>query len=133
MYTLAILTILLRYLVYLIMDLRYFHNTQSGPGVNKLLQLLIMFLNSLLENSGQLVFDRVGISSRSSKLIWWFWAKLKVRCNICQRSLISMQSCLLNCSAWITSNLYFLIPFIRFQGLWFFNVISWILSLKMIV
>jgi len=47
----AMLTILMRHLSCLRMDLRWLHDNLSGPEVDKLLQLLITFLNSSLEKT----------------------------------------------------------------------------------
>ena len=52
-HTLAMLTILVRHLSFLITDLRCFHEIQSGPDIDKLLHLTIALLNSSLKNRGQ--------------------------------------------------------------------------------
>jgi len=65
----AMLTILMRHSSCLRMDLRWFHNNLSGPGIDELLQLLIAFLNSSLENSTQKDGDLSIISSRTSMSI----------------------------------------------------------------
>jgi len=109
---------------------RCFHETQSSPRVDKLLHLLIVFLNSFLEKSSYSIVDFDGISSNRLGFIWQFCAKLNVWCNVCHRLLISIQSWLLYCSAFIAGNLHFLTQFIRSHSLQFFKVISWILSLK---
>ena len=48
------------------MDLRWLHDNLSGPGVDELLQLLIIFLNSSLENSTQ----KNGDLSMKSSIEW---------------------------------------------------------------
>ena len=130
MHILVMLMILIKHLSSLIIALKYFHKIQSSPEVDKLLYLAIVFLNSSLEKSShsKVCFDR--ISFNRLELIWWFYAKLNIWYNTCQRLLISIQGCLLNYSALIASNLCFLTQFTRSHGLQFFKAISWILSSK---
>jgi len=47
---LTMLMILVRHLLSLMTTLRYFHEIQSSPGVNKLLHLTMVLLSSSLEN-----------------------------------------------------------------------------------
>ena len=49
MHILAMLTILVRHILFLMTILRCFQKTQSSPGVDELLHLSITFLNSSLE------------------------------------------------------------------------------------
>jgi len=65
----AMLMILMRHSSCLRMDLRWFYNNLSGPGIDELLQLLIAFLNSSLENSTKKDGDLSIISSRTSMSI----------------------------------------------------------------
>ena len=55
MQTLAILIMLRRYLLFSIMTFRYFYKTWFGLGENKLLYLLIVFLNSFLEKDSYII------------------------------------------------------------------------------
>ena len=130
MQALAILTMLRRHLSSLMTFFRCFHKTQSNPRVDELLHLLMVFLNSFLEKSSYSIVGFDGISSNRLGLIWQFCAKLNVWCNAYHRSLISIQSWLLYCSAFIAGNLCFLTQFMSSHSLQFFKVISWILSLK---
>ena len=59
------------------MDLRWFQDNLSGPGVDKLLQLLIAILNSSFKNGSQLVIGLSPISSRTLILTCWSKALLK--------------------------------------------------------
>ena len=60
-HVLAILTILIKHVLSLTIVLRYFYNTLSGLGVDKLLHLVIAFLNSSVEKEGQSKAVLVGI------------------------------------------------------------------------
>ena len=53
-HVLAMLMILVKYLLSLMIAFRYFHEVQSSPGVNRLLHLIMVLLNFLLENRGHL-------------------------------------------------------------------------------
>jgi len=77
MHVLAILMISLG-TSHLCTALRCFYKIQSGLGVNKLLHLLIVFLNPSLEKDSQVevCFDR--ISSKTLGFICWSWAKLNI-------------------------------------------------------
>jgi len=61
MYALAMLMILIKHLSSLITALKYFYKTQSSLGVNELLYLAMVLLNSSLEKSGhfKVCFDRI--------------------------------------------------------------------------
>jgi len=73
----TMLTMLIRYLLFLTTALRYFQETWSGPEVDKLLYLSIALLNSLLEKDSHI---KVGFNEISNiyRLIWQFCTKLKV-------------------------------------------------------
>ena len=60
------------------MDLRWFHNSLSGPSIDKLLQLLIEHLNSSLENGAQNDGELLLISSRTLMLIYQWRAVFNV-------------------------------------------------------
>jgi len=74
----VMLMMLLRHSSWLRMDLRWFHNSLSGPGVDKLLQLLIEHLNPSLENSTQNDGDLSLILSRTSMSICQWRAVLNM-------------------------------------------------------
>ena len=63
------LTILLKHFSFLTAAFRYFHEIQSGPGVDKLLYLLTIPLNSSLGKSIQIIVDFDGISFKTSEFI----------------------------------------------------------------
>ena len=73
----AMLIMLLRQLSCLRMDLRWYYDNLSGPGVDELLHLLIACLNSSLKNKFQSIVNLLLISSRTSMLIHWWSAVLK--------------------------------------------------------
>ena len=102
----------------------------SGPGIDKLLHFLIVLVNFTLEKDSYLdkSFDRTSLSKH--KLICWSWAELKVWWKACQKSFNSMYRFSLNWMVFVAGNLHFLIQFIRFQGLLFLDMISWIFSSK---
>ena len=62
---LAILTILLRYFLSLIATFKCFHKIQSGLGVDELLYLLTILLNSPLEKDIHIDISFDGISSKT--------------------------------------------------------------------
>ena len=70
MHALAMLMKFLRHDVSLIIILRCFQDNLSGPGVDKLLHLVIELLNSSSKNSIHFVTGLFGISSNKSRLIW---------------------------------------------------------------
>jgi len=81
----TILTIFIRHSLCLRIDLRWFHNSLSSPGVDELLQFLIAHLNSSLENSAQKDGDLLLILSRTSMLICQWRAVLNVEWRAFQR------------------------------------------------
>ena len=60
------------------MDLRWFHDSLSSPGVDELLQLLIEHLNFSLENSTQNDGNLLLILSRTSMSICQWRAVLNM-------------------------------------------------------
>jgi len=68
----VILMILLRYLSFLINALRCFQEIQFGPGVDKLLHLIMVLLNSSLEKDNQTDIGFNRISSRILRFIHQF-------------------------------------------------------------
>jgi len=124
------LTILDRHLSLFTTTLRYLQETWSGLRVDKLLHFVITFLNFSFGKIGHFKegFDR--ISSKSHRFTWQFCTKLKVWCKACQRSLSSMQGYPLYWKISVAESFCFLTQFMRFQGLLFLNIISWIFLLK---
>ena len=119
-----------RHLSCLRIDLRWFQDNLSGSGVDELLQLLIAYLNSSLENSVQKVDDLSPISSRTSMLIYRWRVVLKVEWRVFQRLLRVRHGWLLYLIASIAGNLHLLTYLISSQGPRLLFAISWILSLK---
>jgi len=130
MYMLAMLTKLLRHFSFFTTTFRCFYEIQSGLGVNKLFHLSITLLNFSWEKSVQIIVVFEGILFKASELIQQSWAKLSIWCKACHKSSILMQGLLLNWRALVAGNLQFLTQFIRSQGLWSFEAVFWILSLK---
>ena len=127
---LVMLTILIIYLLSLVIALKCFQEIQYSLGVDESFYLLMVLLTSSFkkDNHSEVIFD--GSLSKMLRLTWQFCVELNIWYNICQRLLISIQGYPLNWSASIASSLCFLTQFIRSQSLWFFEVISWILSSK---
>jgi len=99
----------------------------SGPRVDGLLHLLIVLINSALEESSHSNCWYEEISSRSWKLTSLSWAELKNWWSIYHRLSNSLHGCLLNLIAFIAGNVCFLTQFIRFYGLLLVDMTSWIL------
>ena len=107
MQILAILMTLRRYLLFSIMTFRCFYEIWSISGENKLLYLLIAFLNFSLEKGSYSMIDLDKVSSNRLGFIWWFCTKLNVWCKAYHKSSISIQEYLLYCKASIASNFHF--------------------------
>ena len=60
------LMIMSKYKFLLIMCLIYFYETLSGPGINKLLYLTMILLNSSFKNS---VYSDIGLDEILSKIL----------------------------------------------------------------
>ena len=129
-HTLAMLTIFIMYLLSLVIALKCLQEIQYSPGVDESFHLLMALLTSSFEKDSHSEVGFDGNLSKMLRLIWQFCAELNIWYNVCQRLLISIQGYPLNWSASIASSLCFLTQFIRSQSLWFFEVISWILSSK---
>ena len=119
-----------RHLLSSMTTFRYFYKIWFGFKADKLLHLLMAFLNSFLEKGSHSMVDFDEISSNRLGLTWWFYIKLNVWYNAYYILSILIQRCLLYCSTSIAGNLHFLIQLLRSQDLWYFDMISWILSLK---
>ena len=117
------LTIFSKYLFSLTITLRYFHETLSGLGADKLLHLSMALMNFLFEKGLQVNKSLVNISFSRATLICQFCTELNVWHNAHQRFSISMQGCSLYYIASIASNFHFLIQFMRSQSLQFFDMI----------
>ena len=61
-HALVMLKILIKHVSFLTIILRCFYNTLSGPGVDELLYLVIVFLNFSVEKESQSITVLVGIS-----------------------------------------------------------------------
>ena len=59
------------------MDLRCLHNSLSGPGVDELLHVPIVILNSFLEKGAHIDDCLFSISSRMLMSTWWWSTVLK--------------------------------------------------------
>ena len=123
-------TILSKHLSSLMTSLRYFHEILFGLGEYELLHLLIAIVNSFLERKFHDEYCLNRSSSNKNLFTCQLWAKLNVWWSTFQRSSILIHKHLLNWIASMAGSFYFLTQFIRSHGLQFFNVISWILSLK---
>ena len=127
---LAILMKLLRQSSSLRIILRWLHDNLSSPGVEKLLQLAIVLLNSSLENRAHEENDLSTISSRMLTSTWQWRVVLNVKWSVFQRLLIVRYSWLLGLMALMAGNLYSLTQLMSSQGPYFLLVISWILRSK---
>jgi len=106
---LAIFMILLRYASLLIIHLRWHHMSLSGPEVDELLYLVMVFKNSFLEKGGHSSRALLEISWRILMLTWWSCTRLTIKWRVCQRSLISKHRQLLCLIASIAGRFLFLI------------------------
>ena len=77
MHTLAILMMLVIQSSSFIRDLRCLHDSLSSPGVDKLLQLSKVILNSSFENGAQVEVCLFLILSKMLVLTWWWSTVLK--------------------------------------------------------
>ena len=108
-HVLAILISLLMYSLFLIIFLRYLHVNLSGPGVEKLLYLLMALISFAFEKEAQLITSLSGISFKKWVSIWQFWAELKELWSAFQRSSSLIQEQLLYWIALIAGSFLFLI------------------------
>ena len=111
-------------------DLMWFHNNLSRPGVDKLLQLLIAILNSSFENRAQVATCLFLISSRILMSTCLWRAVLNEEWSTVHKLLSDRHGLLLYLIASITGNLYLLTQFISSQGPWLLLATSWILMSK---
>jgi len=126
----AIFMILGRHLLCFRTDLRWLHNSLSGPGVDKLLQLLIAILNSSFENGAQAMTCLFPISSKMLMSTCLWWAVLKKEWRAVYKLSNDRHGWLLYLMASITSNFCLLTQLMSFQGPWLLLATSWILVLK---
>lgn len=111
--------------------LRCFHESLSRPGVEELLQLDSMNLNSSsLENSGQRITGLLQISSRIIVFTCRLLAMWNVEWRAYYRSLISWHCQLLYLIVSITGSFFLLTQLISSHGPCFLLTISWILLSK---
>ena len=127
---LVMLMMLSKHLSFLTTSLRCFYEILSGLGADELLHLSIAIINFFQEKEFHNEYCLDGSFSNNDLFTCQLWAELNVWWSTFQRFSISIYSCPLNWIALIASHFCFLIQFIRFYSLWFFNVISWILLLK---
>jgi len=114
----------------LIIALRCFQNTLSELDINKLLYLVIALLNSSVKNRAHTNINLDENSFKMSELICQFYTELNNWWSACYRLSSSMQGYQLYHRASIAESFCFLTQFMSSQGFWFFDIISWILSLK---
>ena len=101
---LAMLTKLVIHLLLVIKNLRWFYDKWSSSRRDELLHFLIVSVNSVLEKGGHSDWGLDRILSSNFKLIWWFWAELKVWERACQKSSNSIYGYPLNWIASMTGN-----------------------------
>ena len=127
---LAILIMFFKHNLSLSMYLRWLHKSLSGLGVDELLHLAIVLVNSSSENRTQVKDGENMISLRMFSSIWQCWAILKEECITCHRSLISRQGWSLYLIASIASSFHLLTQFMSSQDPHFLLAIFWILRSK---
>ena len=127
---LVMLMILRRHFSCLRTCLRWCQVTLFGPEADELLQLLITFLNSSLENGSHDKVDLFSISLRMSTSTWQLIAWLNVLWRVPHKLSGVMHGCPLNLIASVAGSLRLLIQFISSQGLWLLFATSWIFESK---
>ena len=85
-HTLAMLMKFFKHILSLTITLKCFQDILSSSGVDKLLHLMIMLLNSLIKKDIHSIIGLSGILFNMLQLIWWFWAELKNRWRACYKS-----------------------------------------------
>ena len=121
---------LVRQTLYFRTDLRWLYNNLSSPGVDKLLQLLIVISNSSFENGAQAVTCLFSISSRILISTCWWRAILNDEWRAFHRLSSERHSWLSYLIASIAGNFCLLTQFMSSQGLQLLLATSWILILK---
>ena len=124
------LIILRRHSSCLKMCLRWHQMTLSGPGADKLLHLLIAFLNSNLKNSSHDEVNLFLISLRILTSTWWLIVWLNMLWRAPYKLSGVMHGWPLNLIASVAGSLRLLIQFINFQGLQSLFATSWIFESK---
>ena len=112
------------------MYLRCLYASLSGLGVDKILHLAIILVNSSFEKEFHEEVTKEVISLRTSLLMYWSWAILNVKCSVCQKLFISRHGWLLYLTISIAGNLCLLTQFMSSQGPCFLFAIFWILRSK---
>ena len=116
--------------LFLRMYLRCLYISLSGPGVDKILHLIIVLVNSSSKKEFYKEVAKGTISLRMLSLMHQSWAVLNDKCSACQKSFISKYGWPLYLTVSIAGNLHLLTQFMSFQGLHFLFAISWILRSK---
>ena len=111
-------------------DLRWLHDNLSGPGVDELLQLLIVILNSSFENGAQTVTCLFPISSKTLMSTCQWRAVLNEEWRVFHKLLSNRYSWLLYLIVSIAGNFHLLTQFISSQGPQLLLATSWILISK---
>jgi len=130
MQALVILITLVTQPSFFMMDLRCLHNSLSSPGVNKLLQLPKVILNSFFENGTQIEVCLFLILSRILISTWWWSIVLKEEWRAFHKLLRERHGWLSYLMASIAGNLHLLTQFMSSQGPQLLLVTSWILVSK---
>ena len=124
------MTMFFKHVLSLIMHLRCLYDNLSGPGTDKLLQLVIVHMNSSSKK-----FDHTTKGNELSSLstvssISQNWTMLKEKWRACQRSSSSKQGWPLYLIILIARSLHLLTQFMSSQGPRLLLAISWILRSK---
>ena len=106
---LAILVIFFKHVESLRIYLRYLHTSLLEPSIDKLLHLINALVTFSSENKFYDEFINDFNSLRTSSLITWCWAVLKVECSTCYRLSILIYGWPLYLITSIGSSLYLLI------------------------
>ena len=90
MQVLTITTMLRRHLLSSIMTFMCFYEIWSSSGENKLLYLLMVFLNSFLEKCSHYIVGFNRVLSNRLGFIWWFCTELNIWYKVCYKLLSFM-------------------------------------------
>ena len=107
------LTKFFKHVLFLRICLRWLHKSLSGPGIEELLHLAIVIINSSSENQFQGEKGKDVSSLRTLLSMLWCWAVLKELCSMCYRLLISKHGWLLYLIVLIAGNFCLLTQFIN--------------------
>ena len=127
---LAISISLLVHSLFLVISLRCLQDNLSSPGVDKLLQPLMVLKSFFFEKETHVIISLLEISSNRLMSTWQFWAELKELWRVFQRSSSLIHGCPLSWIASVARRLLSLTQLMSSQGLHFLLVISSIFPLK---